>query len=193
MALNLDTFDSVLEFADNTSTVLQRISGSQAFRSYNWLTNAPARNTFGNFRGMVVSGNAKTAFVFVSKVGDYTSNVAAFAVLVEELKTMSRNIENIAGGNGTKAEVASRISAEISALCSRVVLKVELGLASLLSYVLTANRYLNPICSFSTQCVADTAAATADLKKWQARMEAKIDEVVTGENYYRWVTIYLTE
>ncbi|MEI6605098.1 MAG: hypothetical protein WCP35_07300 [Verrucomicrobiota bacterium] len=189
--LNLDSFDSVLEFADNSSTVLQRISGSQAFRKYNWLLNSPARNTFGNFRGMVVSGNAKTVFIFVSKVGDVASNLGAFSLLVAELKTMNRNIVNTASSNSSQADMTSRISAEVSVLCSRVAMKVKLGLASILASVLTANRYLNPICSLNTQGIADAAAA--DLKTWLTRMNTKIDEVVTGENYYRWVTIYLNE
>lgn len=191
--LNLDSFDSVLEFADNSSTVLQRISGSQAFRKYNWLLNSPARNTFGNFRGMVVSGNARTVFIFVSKVGDVASNLGAFSLLVAELKSINRNMVNIASSNSSQAEMTSRISADVSALCSRVALKVKLGLASILASVLAANRYLNPICSLNTQGIADTAAAAADLKTWLTRMNTKIDEVVTGENYYRWVTIYLNE
>jgi hypothetical protein len=54
--------DAVHKTLDWGNGTLKLLTGIQAFRKYSWLRNAPIRNRFGNFRGMVVSPIFKTVF-----------------------------------------------------------------------------------------------------------------------------------
>jgi len=60
----------LLEFA-------RAISGSEAFRKYEWLKAAPVKNVGGNFRGMVVSARWRAVFDFSEKYIQKTEKVSA--------------------------------------------------------------------------------------------------------------------
>ena len=186
---NLDSFESILDITESIAGGAKQLTGAAAFRKYSWLTNARGLNVSGNFRGMVISANSKTAYVFVSKIENAAGNLAAFTALVGELETATGNVYNIVNGRGTRLEKASRISTEISATCFRAVLKLKVGVISAVSLSISLNKYVNPLCAFNRDCRAGSKIATDWLGQIKARLNSKIDQVVTGDGIYYWVTM----
>lgn len=87
--------DKLTGFAEGAGKLLKLVSGSEAFRRYNWLRNAPIYNVSGNLRGMVTSPAWRVVFETTSDTLKTVENIALIAGFAGNIAEQSGNINSI--------------------------------------------------------------------------------------------------
>jgi hypothetical protein len=88
-------FDNVLGNVSYASNGFRAITGLQAFRNYDWMTDATALNSVGNFRGMVVSARWASAYSVFSSAANVIGNVATVASIASNVIDLAPQFEQI--------------------------------------------------------------------------------------------------
>ncbi len=117
-----NVLDRVVELTDYTEAAVKSaklISGSEAFRKYDWLRKMPIANSAGNLRGMVVSARWATVFHFASDALKPIEKVAIFASLVSNLVEAKTEVDKILSGNDDWMIKGARLSTQVSSVCLR--------------------------------------------------------------------------
>ena len=98
-----DTVAGNVSYAANG---FRALTGLQAFRGYEWMTDVRAVNVAGNFRGMVVSSRWATAYQVISPAANVIGNVATVASIAANVVHMAPQFESVYRSNDS-AEVKS--------------------------------------------------------------------------------------
>jgi hypothetical protein len=110
-----------VETVESGAKVARAISASEAFRKYDWLRNAPVRNSAGNFRGMVVNRKWATVFHFAEGALKPIEKIALLAALAENLAKAHHHIDVILKSKDGWDTKAARLSTEVSSIAIRTV------------------------------------------------------------------------
>ena len=113
--------DKVTGAVDNANTVVKAISGSEAFRRYNWLLGKAAVNSAGDFRGMVISKNWNSVFQVTSKYADTIGNIAVLAGLAANIADSRERVHKILSSNDPGNLKAAQLSTLVSAVITRTL------------------------------------------------------------------------
>jgi hypothetical protein len=79
----------------SVNVVAKAIAASHAFRKYDWLKNAPVKNTSDNLREMVVNANARIVYDFSVKYGSKIEKFNTFATVATALADSADEILDI--------------------------------------------------------------------------------------------------
>ena len=101
--------------------VTKAIAASEAFRKYDWLKNAPARNVSGNLRGMVVSKQWATVFHFAEDALKPLEKLLLLAALAENLAKAHHEVDWILKSKDDWDTKAARLSLQVSSVMLRTV------------------------------------------------------------------------
>lgn len=122
--MNKNKIHSVLELVHKTVDggvqVVRAIAASEAFRKFDWLKDAPAKNTIGDLRGIVVSARWRTIFEITSKAAKFTA-LAGFALNVA---ASAHEIETICKSSEPWGVKGSRLSTQVSSIAFRTAFGV---------------------------------------------------------------------
>ena len=88
-------FDGVMGNVSYAANGFRAITGLQAFRTYDWMTDAAALNAVGNFRGMVVSARWASAYTVLSSAANIIGNVATVASIASNVIDLAPKFEQV--------------------------------------------------------------------------------------------------
>jgi len=186
------SFMEVVDVAGNGNTVIQRISGIEAYRKYSWVKDVVDKNKSGNLRGMVINAKAKKIYSFSGKIG---SKLALFQLSVEfakQFNTGRKNIDSILSGSDSNSIKASKISAEVSGACARTVGNFVLSTVDGITFVLQKTKWINP--TYWTDYVMNGGKefdkSMTFMNDLTSEMKTSVNDVWSGNNIYQHINIY---
>ena len=91
--------DKVASVAEGSGKALKLISGSEAFRRYDWFKSVPVFNVSGNLRGMVMSPGWRVVFETTSDVLEDVGKVAMIASFAANIAEQAGNIGDVLRSN----------------------------------------------------------------------------------------------
>jgi hypothetical protein len=182
----LEFFQSVLEYEEDAIDLAKRIAGSVAYRKYDFLRDLAKKNVVNQFTGMVINKKARIAYQYLGKAGDRIGHAASFLAVAQELVNSYSSVSKTLSSSDDNTTKAAKLSFEVSAIGLRLLGKIGTGAIGTGSLLLRADRYLSPICWISSCQSVDDLADRLD--RFQAKANAAIDTVYTGENIYKLVT-----
>ena len=100
--------DKVVGHVSYAANGFRAVTGLQAFRGYNWMTDVRTANTAGNFRGMVVSARWATAYEVVAPAAKLIGNVATVASIAANAIDMAPQFEAVYRSNDSAANKGLR-------------------------------------------------------------------------------------
>ena len=116
--------------AGNTSYAIngfRAITGLEAFRSYNWMTDVAAVNSAGDFRGMVVSARWGSAYSVISPYAKWLGNLATVASLASNVMQMAPQFEKDYKSNSSGISKAQQLSLLTSIVAQKTLAGVITG------------------------------------------------------------------
>jgi hypothetical protein len=119
--------DSWLGNVSYAANGFNAITGLQAFRSYDWMTDTAALNSVGDFRGMVVSARWASAYSVVSPAANALGNVATVASLASNMIDLAPQFELVYQSRGSAADKAQRYSLLTSIVAQKTLLGIVTG------------------------------------------------------------------
>ena len=185
----VNTTDKVAGGVDNTNSMVRAISASEAFRQYNWLSDAPILNSAGDLRGMVLSAQWRTAFQVTTKIGDVAGKIATIAALAANIVKASGAIDSILNSKDSWDVKGAKLSTQVSSVAIRTVTGVvpagvDLLTKSLSGYCMLAGVVTNS--RFQPQsCVAKLSQA-------DVYVQTTFDKVTDGNNIYMFLNVTIT-
>jgi hypothetical protein len=81
--------------ADYANAAAKLMTGSQAFRKYSWIKNAPTFNASGNLRGMVIDRQARVAYDVTVDNSKILDKMGTALQLTEMLFELKKNVDNM--------------------------------------------------------------------------------------------------
>ena len=97
------------------------ISGSEAFRKYDWIKNIRPANTVGNFRGMVISSRWAVMYNFAETSLKVVEKVAVFAALAANIYKAKNEFQKIIASSEDWGTKSSRLSTQVSSVSIRTL------------------------------------------------------------------------
>lgn len=168
---------------------IRAVTGTHAFRRYNWLAEAATSNSSGNLRGMVVSAKWRTAFRYTSEFGEHLEKLGLVAGFVAAIGEALPRLESIANSAESHALKGMRMTAIAGTAAERALLGIipegtHLIYRSLEGWCMVAGLAGGNIGSAAAECV--TTLKRADTMVWSA-----YKTVVSTENQARaiWLLI----
>jgi hypothetical protein len=87
--------DSALGNVSYAANGFRAITGLQAFRTYDWMTDTAAVSAAGNFRGMVLSARWASAYRVFGSAANIIGNVATVASIASNLIDLAPEFEKV--------------------------------------------------------------------------------------------------
>ena len=186
-----DKAQGAIDTSENALKGIQFFSGSEAFREYNWLRQAPVLNASGNLRGMVVDKNARVVFNFSSNLLeklDKYQNALVLASVIIELAKESDRVKAIAASNDSWEAKASKYSligsmAILRALTGTVPAAAHIVATSLEGYI--------GIADLATGHSKTTQKMLGGLRAADARVTSTYNQVLDADNAYHFINTHL--
>ncbi len=87
--------DKIYGNVSYTANGFRALTGLQAFRSYDWMTDTRTFNSANNFRGMVISARWGTVYEVISPAADIVGTVATVASIASNAVDMAPQFEAV--------------------------------------------------------------------------------------------------
>ena len=184
--MDLHLVEDIVEITDSAADAVRMISAAEAFRRFNWIMDAPVVNAVGNYRGMVISAQWKTVYVYSSSVADKAQNIAILLSVADELMKSRQQITAIVNGNDDGYTKAAKLSSQVSGIALRVLGHLATGTISGVNWVLRYTRWVNVTYWLNQKRYMDTLAAADSLVTW---LNAKVETYLSGGSVYYLATI----
>jgi hypothetical protein len=116
--------------AGNVSYVangFRALTGLQAFRSYDWMIDARALNTAGDFRGMVISARWATVYNVIGPVANAIGNIATVASLTAVVMDMAPQFERVYNSKASATSKAQQYSLLTSIVAQKTLAGIVTG------------------------------------------------------------------
>jgi hypothetical protein len=136
---------AVVEVGEDATKTVRIISGKEAFTKYNWLRDIPSKNVSGNFRGMVIDSRWRMVYDVSSTVEEGLGKLAILISLAEEIQRSEGSINRILNTQDTMDIKASKISLQVSGICTRVLLDLATGILTTPIFMIRHAAKLNPL------------------------------------------------
>jgi len=124
---------------EHSLKAVHAIAASEAFRKYDWIKDAPIRNTFGDFRGMVISKRWASIFHIIEKADHILKpieKVLLVAGIADNIFKARQEIATILASQDSSDFKAARLSAQVSSVLLRTVASGVPASAELLATIL---------------------------------------------------------
>jgi len=184
--MDLLLVSNIVNIVDGAAGTLQQISAAEAFRRYSWLKDAPVVNAAGDYRGMVISAEWRTVYVYSSSIEDKAGNVAILLSIAEELVSSRQQISSIINSSDDRYTKAAKLSAQVSGIASRVLAKLATGTISGVNWALRVTRWANIVFWLNQQQFMTTLSA---MDRLTATLNADVDSYLSGGSVYYFATI----
>ncbi len=119
--------DKVLGNVSYAANGFRAITGLEAFRSYDWMTDTAALNVAGNFRGMVISARWATAYQVVGTTANVIGNVATVASLASNIINLAPQFEQVYRSRDSGLAKAQRYSLLTSIVAQKTLMGIITG------------------------------------------------------------------
>lgn len=164
------------------NVVAKAIAASHAFRKYDWLKNAPIKNTSDNLRGMVVNANARIVYDFAVKYGSKIERFNTFATVATALIDSAEETLDILQSKDSSDIKVAKLGTQATAVAMNVLTGVVTGPAQIL--LLSMQGYCNIVDIARGERIG-TCGRT--LKAIDAVIESSAKQVSDGKNIYTFV------
>ena len=175
------------DVAEKANKVAKAISASQAFRKFNWLTQAPVKNVAGNLRGMVVSAKWNAAFQFTVKAGAVVEKVSAFATIAVAMAESYQEIEDIVNSKDPWNLKSARLSTQVTG----IAMKYLTGIVTAPVHMVLASMPAQYICSQIDQAnghkIGSFGACQFTINALDASIQSAAEQVSDGNQIYLFV------
>jgi hypothetical protein len=194
--------DVVVEITDRASNVhdvtewankgIRIISGSEAFRSYDWLKGVPKVNSVGNLRGMVINQNPRIVWNFSSNMGQKLEKSGAIlryaGILVELGKQFNRAVET-----ASSSEPWDVKSSKLSLMFSMAVFRAVTGGVPLGAHLiaLSLEGYLGIADIVSGGRFKQLPKQTENLRALDSTVTSTYNQIYSDEYAYHFINTYL--
>jgi hypothetical protein len=166
----------------SVNVVAKAIAASHAFRKYDWLKNAPVKNTSDNLREMVVNANARIVYDFSVKYGSKIEKFNTFATVATALADSAGEILDIIQSKDTWDIKSAKLGTQATAVAMNVLTGVVTAPAH--SLLLSMQGYCNIVDIARGERIG-TCGST--LKAIDAVIESSAKQVSDGKNIYTFV------
>lgn len=102
--------DNVLGNMSYAANGFRAMTGLEAFRSYDWMTDTAATNAVGDFRGMVISARWGVAYSVIGSAANVIGIVATVASIASNLIDLAPQFEQVYQSRDTSKSKAQRYS-----------------------------------------------------------------------------------
>src|ERR1035441_652423 len=188
--MDLHLVEDIAEVTDDAAGVVRMISALEAYRRFSWIMDAPVLNAAGNYRGMVISAQWKTVYVYSSSVADKAQNIAILLSVADELMKSRQQITAIVNGNDDGYTKAAKLSSQVSGIALRVLGHLATGTISGVNWVLRYTRWVNVTYWLNQKRYTDTLNAADN---FVTSLNARVDSYLSGGSIYYVVTIIATK
>jgi hypothetical protein len=158
--------DRVLGNVSYAANGFRAITGLQAFRAYDWMTDTAALNLVGDFRGMVVSARWATAYSVVSSAADVIGNVATVASIASNIIDLAPQFEQVYQSRDSGIVKAQKYSLLTSIVAQKTLAGIVTGGVHLIYLPLIAG------CDAAAKAAGDGPVASAAYVCSQAVQDA---------------------
>src|ERR1039458_2660680 len=128
--MDLHLVEDIAEITDDAAGVVRMISAVEAYRRFSWIMDAPVVNAVGNYRGMVISAQWKTVYVYSSSVADKAGNAVILLSVADEVIKSRQQIGATVNGNDDRYTKAAKLSSQVSGIALRVLAHLAAGTVS---------------------------------------------------------------
>jgi hypothetical protein len=184
-----DQVDDIVEIIDDSAHLVQMISAAEAFRRFSWLKDAPVLNASGNYRGMVISAQWKSVYVYSSSVQDLASKAGDALTLLsiaDELIKSRQQITAIVNGSDSQTIKAAKLSSQVSGIALRVLAHIAVGTLAGGNWVLRVTRWGNVTYWMNQKQYMQALDSVDNLVTW---LNASTTAYLSGGNIYYITTI----
>jgi len=127
VALIAHASDDVTGNASYVANGFRALTGWQAFRGYEWMTDTRTLNSVGDFRGMVVSARWASAYKVMSSSAEVIGNIATVASLAANLMDMAPQFEKVYRSNASTVAKAQQYSLLTSIVAQKTLAGIITG------------------------------------------------------------------
>jgi len=177
--------------------VVIRVSGSLATwpGKYDWLKDAILKNSSGNLRGIIIDKRFHTIYEISGQAGTVIDNFGIALDFAIELKNSGEDIKEILISDDDNATKIEKLSAQITGLSARTLLKMPTGTFKGISAIVRYTKWINPVYweDLALSYFLDqnpTFVQTIDIVDgWVEDIELSVDTYVDGEVVYHSLNI----
>jgi hypothetical protein len=174
--------DTLVGGAEKGAKALKIISGLQAYHRFDWVRGVPVVNQAGNFRGMVINAEWKTAFQWTSKAASVLGDVATLTGFAVNLAHAAPQIESILNSKEGWDTKGPKLCLQVSSLAFRTVAgAVPWGLVAL-----SAEGYAET----ADLVTGGSYKLTEKLKSTDAKIATGYTKVTDPQTMYAFVNTY---
>lgn len=184
--MELHFVQDIAEVTDDAAGVVRMISAGEAYRRFSWIKDAPVLNAVGNYRGMVISAQWKTVYVYSSSVADKAGDIVILLSIANELIKSRQQIAAIVNGNDNGYTKAAKLSSQVSGIALRVLGHLATGTISGVNWVMRVTRWVDPSYWMNEKRYMDTLAAADTFVTW---LNSRVDSYLSGGSIYYVATI----
>jgi hypothetical protein len=103
------------------------VTGLQAYRNYEWMTDGISLNSVGNLRGMVISARWATTYQVISKAADYVGTAATVASIASNAMELAPQFESVYNSNDSQAIKTLKFTSLAGTVAQRTLIGVITG------------------------------------------------------------------
>ncbi|HEV7676402.1 MAG TPA: hypothetical protein VGQ12_17860 [Candidatus Angelobacter sp.] len=178
--------DKTADKAEGSLKTVKAISASEAFRRYDWIKNAPVRNTSNNLRGMVISKRWAAVFHFAEDALKPVEKIALFAALADNLFKARQQTAAILDSADSWDTKAARLSTQVSSVMLRTAGGAISATADLLATILGGYCQIGELAGIQRATDLDER-----LKTMAATFNSRFEKITDGDNIYIYINKYL--
>jgi hypothetical protein len=119
--------DRVLGNVSYAANGFRAITGLQAFRTYDWMTDAAGLNSVGDFRGMVVSARWATAYSVIGSAANMIGNVATVASIASIVIDLAPQFDQVYRSRDSGVVKAQKYSLLTSIVAQKALAGIVTG------------------------------------------------------------------
>jgi hypothetical protein len=171
---------------------IEIISGSEAFRRYDWLKNVPEVNSASNLRGMVINSNARTVWRFSTNIGKkfakYEDALVLLNLLFEIAKDSHKAVDVLDSSDRWETKTA-----KLSAMTSAGIFRALTGVVPVGSHLLelSLEGYLQMADVASGGKFPNIQNWISALRGFDTTISTTYNQIYSGENVYNAINNYL--
>jgi len=187
----VDQAGGAIDKLSEVNKVAQGVSAMQAFREFDWLKWAPVTNYAGDLRGMVISGEWRTAYQFTvtsGKVLDVASTAAAVAALGIGIVESYSDMESIVKSNGPWNIKGAKLSTQVAG----IAMKYLTGIVTAPMHAVLMSMPVQSTCPMIDESMKQpTGTCQQTLKFVDLSFQSAAQQVSNGSNIYTFVNTTL--
>ena len=162
------------------------IAASEGYRKYSWISGAPARNSVGNFRGMVLNPKWAVRFQWADDALKPVENAALLLSLAVNAAKSKHEVSQILASQDDWTVKGARFSTQVSSVALRTLAGIGTGMLDLSTFVTSGYLQSADLAGFHRAADWNKSIIAAN-----AKVKTFVDTITDGNNIYLFINSHL--